>query len=48
MHSIRPIDTKSVQKWRSNPAHQKHLEQVFVGHPEIISLGRECGYEVGL
>jgi hypothetical protein len=48
MHSIRPIDTNSVQKWRSNPAHQKHLEQVFAGHPEIISLGRECGYDVGL
>jgi len=46
MHSIRPIDTNSVQKWRNNPAHQKHLEQVFAAHPEIISLSREFGYDV--
>ena len=48
MHSIRPIDTQSVQKWRSNPAHQKHLAQTLAAHPEIVSLGRECGYEVTL
>lgn len=46
MHSIRPIDTNSVQKWRSNPAHQKHLEEIFAGHPEILSLSRECGYDL--
>ncbi len=46
MHSIRPIDTKSVQKWRSNPAHQKHLAEVLAAHPEIVTLGARCGYEV--
>jgi len=47
MHSIRPIDTNSVQKWRTNPAHQKHLQDVFAAHPEILKLAGECGYEVG-
>jgi hypothetical protein len=48
MHSIRPIDTNSVQKWRSNPAHQKHLQEIFAGHPAIITLAGDCGYEVAL
>jgi hypothetical protein len=46
MHSIRPIDTNSVQKWRSNPAHQKHLQEILAGHPEILALSRDCGYDL--
>jgi hypothetical protein len=46
MHSIRPIDTKSVQKWRSNPVHQKHLAETLAAHPEIIPLARQCGYDL--
>jgi hypothetical protein len=48
MHSIRPIDTNSVQKWRTNPAHQKYLQQTLSAHPEISTLARECGYDVSL
>jgi hypothetical protein len=48
MHSIRPIDTNSVQKWRSNPAHQKHLQETLAAHPDIVTQARACGYEVNL
>lgn len=46
MHSIRPIDANSVQKWRSNPQLQRHLQQIFASHPLVIPLARECGYEI--
>ena len=48
MHSIRPIDTNSVQKWRTNPAHLKYLQQTLSAHPEISTLARDCGYDVTL
>jgi hypothetical protein len=46
MHSIRPIDTNSLQKWRHNPAHRDYLKQLLASHGEIITLARECGYEI--
>jgi hypothetical protein len=46
MHSIRPIDANSVQKWKNNPQIQQFLEQVFASHPEIVSMSRELGYEI--
>ena len=46
MHSIRPIDSNSVQKWRKNPQLQQYLQQIFASHPMIIPLARECGYEI--
>src|ERR1035438_6914130 len=46
MHSIRPIDANTVQKWRNQPQLQEYLRQIFARHPAIISLARECGYEI--
>lgn len=48
MHSIRPIDTNSLHKWRNNPAYQEYLQQVFTDYPGLIPLARECGYEITL
>jgi hypothetical protein len=48
MHSIRPVDANSVQKWRNNPGYREYLQKVFAEHPVLISLARECGYEVNL
>jgi hypothetical protein len=46
MHSIRPIDANSVQKWRNNPQLLQYLRQILASHPAILSLARECGYEI--
>ena len=46
MHSIRPIDANSVQKWRKNPQLQQYLQQILASRPEILSLARDCGYEI--
>ena len=46
MHSIRPIDANSVQKWRKQPQLQEYLQRIFASHPAISSLARECGYEI--
>ncbi len=48
MHSIRPIDAKSVQKWKDNPVYREYLEKVLDEHPALISLARDCGYEISL
>ena len=46
MHSIRPIDANSVQKWRKNPELRQYLQQIFASHPAVITLARDCGYEL--
>ena len=46
MHSIRPIDANSVQKWRKNPQLQQYLQQIFASHPAVMALARDCGYEL--
>jgi hypothetical protein len=46
MHSIRPIDTHSLQKWRNNPGYRDYLKRLLAMHGEIITLARECGYEI--
>jgi hypothetical protein len=46
MHSIRPIDANSVQKWRNNPPLEQYLRRLFASHPAIVSLAGECGYEI--
>jgi Sulfotransferase domain len=46
MHSIRPIDENSVQKWRKNPQLQQYLRQILAAHPSIVALACECGYDI--
>lgn len=48
MHSVRPIDAKSVQKWKANPGYLEYLQKVVAEHPALIPLARDCGYEVNL
>jgi hypothetical protein len=48
MHSIRPIDAKSVQKWRTNHDYQEYLKKILAEYPALISLSRAHGYEVDL
>lgn len=48
MHSIRPIDAGSVQKWKSNPRYRDYLQQTLAEHPVLIFVARECGYEISL
>ncbi len=48
MHSIRPIDAGSVQKWKSNPGYREYLQQTLAEHPILISAARACGYEISL
>ncbi len=48
MHSIRPIDAKSVQKWRVKQEYKEYLETVLKEHPALISLAPNYGYELNL
>jgi hypothetical protein len=46
LHSIRPIDSKSIEKWRSNPDFCQYLSKVMRSHPELVGIARLCGYEI--
>jgi Sulfotransferase family len=48
MHSIRPVDSGSLDKWKKNPAHAEYLKKVLTDFPAIIPLARDCGYELNL
>lgn len=48
MHSIRPIDADGVQKWKSNPRYREYLQQTLAEHPALVSIARECGYEMSV
>lgn len=48
MHSVRPIDTHSVDRWRDNEAYAAHLRQVLDAHPVLIEAGRALGYPMTL
>lgn len=43
LHSIRPIDANSVDKWKKNPESCRYLADVLKRYPEIIALGKLCG-----
>jgi Sulfotransferase family len=46
LHSIRPIDSDSVDKWKKTPAHVEYLKKVLTNFPAIVPLAHECGYEI--
>lgn len=48
LHSIRPIDLDSVDKWKQKPELRQYLENVIAEFPEIVSLASECDYEINL
>jgi hypothetical protein len=48
MHSIRPIDSNSVDKWKKNPAHRDYLKKILAEHQALIPLARDCGYKTNL
>lgn len=43
LHSIRPIDANSVDKWKKSPESCRYLGDVLKRYPEIIALGKLCG-----
>ena len=48
MHSIRPVDAGSLDKWKKNPVHAEYLKKTLADFPAIIPLARDCGYEINL
>lgn len=47
LHSVRPIDTDSLDKWKTNPELSRYLGEVLRWHPEIVPLAKICGgYEI--
>jgi hypothetical protein len=48
LHSIRPVDAGSLDKWKKNPAHAEYLKKILADFPAIIRLARDCGCEINL
>lgn len=48
MHSIRPIDTNSIHKWRKCSQLTQYLKQIYANHPAIIRMAGDCGYDITL
>jgi hypothetical protein len=48
LHSIRPVDAGSLEKWKKNPAHAEYLKKVLADFQAIVPLARDCGYEINL
>lgn len=48
LHEVRPIDAKSVGRWKHNPAHREYLRGVLKEFPAVASLSRELGYDLEL
>jgi len=47
LKSIRPIDAKSVEKWKTNPEYAAYLAEVLRTNQELPTLARLCGgYEI--
>ncbi len=48
LHSIRPVDMKSLQKWKTNPEYKSYLQKILGEYPQLRLVARECGYEINL
>ena len=48
MHSIRPVDAGSLDKWKKDPAHAEYLKKVLAEFSAIVPLARDCGYEINI
>jgi hypothetical protein len=46
LHSVRPIDSNSLDKWKKKPEYRDFLKKVLADFPAIIALARDCGYEI--
>jgi hypothetical protein len=46
MHSIRKVDTGSVQKWRSNPDLAAYLTKLIKECPKLVEVAESVGYSM--